>query len=1156
MILRILQAYHANFYSIPVFCVSLFTLSVGAFILSQNARSAVNATFFLVCLDVGAWLLGAGTLLGIQDAEMGVWLYRHWTFFFVSFISTCVYCFSTVWLKLFKKQRLWVAGAFLISLTFALLGRDPGIGVTSVQPQFWGLHARYGIASALSLIPFFGFFFAAFYNFLRDYLRETDRVRKIQIRLIAVAFLISFTGSVDYISKITPYSVYPFGYISVFIWILMVAFSIVRYKAMDIETAIHKTLMWIVTTAIATLPFAVSVYTLDPVLGRLEPVARSLAWTGLFVAFYFYFVAVQPRLNQLFRRRSANLQNVLEHFSGELVHLKNLRDLLQRMARMLRRTIYAKGVSVYLRDEKTDQFMPAIAKGRRGLKPIAASQSFLAWLEKKDRVVLASFVGGDPEVQAFNEEVHAYFDETEALLVVPFVISGRMIGLLNLGKKENLRRYSAGEIHFLSQLKSPVTIALSNSLQFENITRLYQQMQHQNERLQELDRLKSQFLANTSHELRTPLNGILGLVEAILDGADGLVNDEQTRHLRMILESGAGLKELINNLLELSRLESGQLRLDIKRFNIANVIDAVMALLEGVARKKNVKLLRELPADLSDVYGDPEKIQRVLINLIGNALKFTEKGAVTVRVTDAGGHLQVEVQDTGIGISEKDLKVIFERFRQADGGDTRNYEGTGLGLSIAREIVRLHGGDIQVSSRVGQGSLFAFALPKQTFQQQEARAAAGSTEISAPEALPTPASAAKVPLKESAAVEAVYDLAKDPEFTEAVRGEGELVLVIDDNPVNREVIRTRLGMHNYEVTEAVDGVQGLEKVSEKKPALVILDLMMPRMSGYEFCKRVRTQYSHDDLPIIMLTAKTDMGDKVYGLQIGANDYISKPFQQEELLARVSVLLKIRRMHEELRHWNAELESRVSLRTRELEDTQKQLIQAEKMATIGTFAGGIAHEINNPLTAVLTNAQILKMGTPNPEDIELIDLIEEGARRCQVIIKKLMKYARKEIEASPIREVSLKKVVDNVAAMLGYQLKNDNVELEIDKDEIGLVQGNEGELEQVFTNLILNARDAIHSAKRTQGFIRIQGAVKEGAICVEVIDNGCGIKQAHLTKIFDPFFTTKDVGSGTGLGLAVVHSILEKHGCRVRVESEEGVGATFLIYFPQSSNKHA
>src|SRR3990167_6348884 len=141
MILRILQAYHANFYSIPVFCVSLFTLSVGAFILSQNARSAVNATFFLVCLDVGAWLLGAGTLLGIQDAEMGVWLYRHWTFFFVSFISTCVYCFSTVWLKLFKKQRLWVAGAFLISLTFALLGRDPGIGVTSVQPQFWGLHA-------------------------------------------------------------------------------------------------------------------------------------------------------------------------------------------------------------------------------------------------------------------------------------------------------------------------------------------------------------------------------------------------------------------------------------------------------------------------------------------------------------------------------------------------------------------------------------------------------------------------------------------------------------------------------------------------------------------------------------------------------------------------------------------------------------------------------------------------------------------------------------------------------------------------------------------------------------------------------------------------------------------------------------------------------
>jgi len=1148
MILRILEAYHPNLYSIPVFCVSLFTIFVGFFIFWQNKRSAVNVTFFLICFDVGAWLLGSGTLLGIKDPELGVWLYRNWTFIWVSFISTCVYWFSVAWFKLFKKQWLWAILAFPIALTFGLLGRNPEIGVLRVEPQFWGLHAKYGIASALSLVTFFGYFFGAFYNFLKDYLRETDKMKKIQIRLISIAFLISFTGSVDYISKVTSVAVYPFGYISVFSWILIVAFSIVRYKAMDIETVIHKTLMWLAVTAVAIVPFAALTYVTRDWLRTMTGGVLS-AWITLqALLFYFYFNRIQPLLSHWFRRRHADLQEAFQKFTNDLVHLKDLKSLLQRLVRLIRRSLYVRQVSVYLLSEDKKQLVPVIVKGMRGAKPVSANHPFLSWLSSKDQVMLLDLVRDDPSARAIQGQLVEYFHEVNASVAVPLMIGENILGVLHLGRKENLQGYRATEIQFLSQLKSPVTIALSNSLQFENVSKLYQQVQTQNDRLKELDRLKSQFLANTSHELRTPLNGILGLVEAVLDGADGEVNSAQSRHLRMILESGANLKELINNLLELSKLESGQTHLSIKPFNMLNAVTVVLALLEGIAHKKGVQLKCESEKDLPDVYGDPEKIQRVLLNLAGNALKFTEKGSVVIRLKKAEGTVGISVEDTGIGIKEQNLKVIFERFRQADGGETRNYEGTGLGLAIARDIVRMHHSDISVTSQFGQGSVFSFEMPTAPFEQavMPAQAESGVEMMT-----PVTGVTVEAPSPEEPK-EKVYELARDSEEEAIIRGNGELVLVVDDNEVNREVIRTRLGMNNYRVIEAVDGQDALDKVVAAQPAIVLLDLMMPKMSGYEFCRQVRKMHSADELPIIMLTAKTEMGDKVLGLNIGANDYLSKPFHQEELLARVGVLLRLRAMHEELRQWNLQLEARVEERTRELHATQSQLIQAEKMATVGTFAGGIAHEINNPLTAVLTNAQVLKMTSVNEEDKELVDLIEEGAKRCQVIIQKLMKYSRKADLNSARQAVSLEKVVQSVCGLLSYQLQQDNVALEQDLTGLPPIQGNAGELEQVFTNMILNAKDAILSTGRGEGLIRLQARKTGDEIRVEVIDNGTGIKKENLTKIFDPFFTTKDVGSGTGLGLSVTHGILERHSCRVFVESEWGVGTTFVLVFPLSS----
>lgn len=1134
-----------NPYAIPFLFASLAMIFLGGYVFARSGKRPERFSFLVLCFAFCIWLFS--TFLAYSSLhEPFVLLSVCITYLGVAIINPALFWYASSWLGFEKSHRRLIAGGFVLAAIFWLVIILTDWILVGIRRFFWGYHSQLTpIGGALFLIFFLSYLALFLHTLYKAYRRTDDPVRKKQIRLVGVAFLIANLGSSDFL-PCYGIEVFPVGGLLSFAAFVTLSYTIVRYRLLDIETVLHKTAMWFLTTVIAVAPFALLIHLTLPWTKTIALPFATVYFLVTLLVFYFYFNKLQPLLARLFRKQSANLDKVLSQFSKELVHLKSIRELLQKTGRTLRSRLYAKKISILLLDEASQAYVPVLAKSVRGIQPISRNHPFIQWLEKRDEVSVANLVEEDPEVQVFKEEVVSYFSSLEAHVVLPLLLSGKLIGLIHLGKKENLKRYTPAEVQFLTQLKVPVTIAFSNSMQFENVSKLYNQVQNQNERLKELDRLKTEFLANTSHELRTPLNGILGLVEAILDGADGPLNDPQKRHLQMIIESGANLKELINNLLELSRLESGQQTLAVKSFNIMNVVDSVISLLEGVARKKGISLSRSGSARIPDVYGDPEKIQRVLMNLVGNAVKFTQQGKVNVIISDLESLIEITVEDSGIGISEEDQKLIFERFRQADGSMTRQFEGTGLGLSIAREIVRLHQSDIEVESEPGRGSRFSFRLPK-------------NKEILSGQSRP-----AATPLKqpnESRSYQPAVErrkqevtLSDDPEFKEAVHGHGEKVLIIDDNEINREVVKTQLEIHGYTVAQAADGIEGMEKTKTQNPELIILDLMMPRMSGYEFCKKMRKNHSADALPIIMLTAKTDMGDKVYGLNLGANDYIAKPFNKDELIARVSILMKIRRMTQELKKWNAELEQRVDDRTRELVKTQEQLIQAEKLATIGTLAGGVAHEINNPLTAVLTNAQILKMDA-NEDDAETLALIEEGAKRCQIIVQKLLKYSRRPDQERSMEKLRLIQVIRNTISMLSYQLHQENIELLIEEHGEGTIQGISNELEQVFTNLILNARDAIREAGR-KGVIRIEFQDKPKMVEVRVSDNGAGIKKENLNRIFDPFFTTKEVGQGTGLGLAVTQNILQKHQCKTSIQSEEGKGTTFILQFPSLEEKVA
>jgi diguanylate cyclase (GGDEF)-like protein len=426
--------------------------------------------------------------------------------------------------------------------------------------------------------------------------------------------------------------------------------------------------------------------------------------------------------------------------------------------------------------------------------------------------------------------------------------------------------------------------ALSKAFRFtaEKINNLVRELQsnaraleEKNKYLNRLNELKDEFLANTSHELRTPINGIIGIVESMVDGATGPLTDEQKYNLAIVSNSGKRLSNMINDILDFTKLKNREIALQIKPVDLKTIVDTVLVLSKPLVRGKDLVLIDEIGVSLPIVDADENRIQQILYNLIGNAIKFTEKGKIVVSAEVANGRVAVSVSDTGIGIPEDKFERIFESFEQVDGSTAREYGGTGLGLSISRQLVELHGGTIRVESAPGKGSRFTFTLPVSEAKEKALAANESSRSL--------------IDMEDFALGEEESEAA--PETSEGMCR----ILVVDDEPVNIQVLKNLLSVRSYAVSRAYNGAEALERVASEAPFdLILLDVMMPRMSGYEVCQRLRERYSLFELPILMLTAKNQIQDTVLGFRSGANDYVQKPFDKDELMARVRTLLSLKR----------------------------------------------------------------------------------------------------------------------------------------------------------------------------------------------------------------------------------------------------------------------
>ena len=508
--------------------------------------------------------------------------------------------------------------------------------------------------------------------------------------------------------------------------------------------------------------------------------------------------------------------------------------------------------------------------------PVETSQDLAVTIVRYVERSKESVVLSDATTEgAFIADPYIVRIQPKSILCTPFVNQGRLIGIIYLENDSTAGAFTSDRLEVVNLLSSQAAISIENASLYKNLEKANEQLEDYNanlrdmveerthalqEKNQELERAnvqveeanlrKSQFMANMSHELRTPLNSIIGFSEVLLERMFGELNDKQEEYLGDVVSSGRHLLSLINDILDLSKVEAGKMELEVGEFPLREVLEGSLVMVRERALGHGIILSLDIADDIDTLVGDERKIKQILFNLLSNAVKFTpDKGKVGIQAKKTADTIRVAVWDTGIGVAQEEQQKIFEEFHQAgDAGLAAKTEGTGLGLSLSRRFVEMHGGEISVESMPGVGSTFTFTLPV-----AKSEAARSATEGD------TPTGHARIT---------------------------PLALIVEDDPKAANLLRIYLTEAGYDVEIAEDGAQGLEKVKQLAPDAIILDILLPKVDGWEFLTQVKADHTTQDIPVIIVSTLDERGK---GFALGAAEYLVKPVRKEELLRKLDTL---------------------------------------------------------------------------------------------------------------------------------------------------------------------------------------------------------------------------------------------------------------------------
>jgi len=806
------------------------------------------------------------------------------------------------------------------------------------------------------------------------------------------------------------------------------------------------------------------------------------------------------------------------------------------------------------------------------------------------------------------------------------------------------RQLDASYAGFLDLVAGQISASITNA-------QAYEAERKRAESLAELDRAKTAFFSNVSHELRTPLTLILGPIEdAITSGTP-----PSGTSLEVLHRNALRLLKMVNGLLDFVRIEVGRLRANYEATDLALFTAQLASVFRSAVERAGLKLVVDCPPLLELVYVDREMWEKIVLNLLSNALKSTFEGEIRVTVRSEGPAAKLSVTDTGTGISESDLPNLFQRFKRIDGARRRSHEGSGIGLALVQELVELHGGSISVESTLGAGTTFSITLPFGLSHLSHGRVV---TEAENPTALQGSAVAyvqealGWLPGRDRLSREVTHSAGDGPQgsvSTHPAENKPEILLV-DDNADMREYVHGLLGWR-YNVVPAENGKQALQLAELHVPDLVLTDVMMPEMDGFGLLAALRKNPASRSVPVIMLSARAGEESRIEGIDAGADDYLTKPFTARELVARVEAQLNLARVRkdameqeaaltrelykvkqfawEALEHipevfytfdnelrftyvnaagteiaarlgvqfvgqnlmtllpelkgtivdesLNRSLQERIPLDfdfyyeplqswfqyriypqpdggiamyardVTEARKTEQALRNSEQLAAAGRLAASIAHEINNPLEAVTNLLFLAKMDqTVTGDTKNLLELADKELQRLSHIAARSLKFYRQRTAPTP---TALEELTESVLFFHETEIGTRAIDLVRRYRNAPKVLCLPGEIQQVITNLIVNALDALPRHGRL--VVAVRAATDKSnrkGVTLTVADSGCGMDQSTIDRLFYPFITTKG-DAGNGLGLWVSKGIVDKHLGTITVRSKKDVGTIFRVFLP-------
>jgi signal transduction histidine kinase/CheY-like chemotaxis protein/uncharacterized protein YigA (DUF484 family) len=574
------------------------------------------------------------------------------------------------------------------------------------------------------------------------------------------------------------------------------------------------------------------------------------------------------------KQRASELATV-NNVSKALASQLNADELIQLVGDQMRNLFKANIVYLAILNQKTNIINFPYQSGDE-LRPMKLGEGLTSKIILTKQPLL---INKDVKEQTAQLGVQRVGVPASSYLGVPIPVGDEIIGVLSVQSTEHENMYNENDLRVLSTIASSVGVALRNATLFEEVQHAKMEAELASKTAEKANEAKSAFLSTVSHELRTPLTSVLGFAKIIkkrleekiftaLNPSDTKLKktaDQVSENLNVVISEGERLTHLINDVLDLAKIEAGKMEWSQENVSLAEVIERAIAATTSLFEQKNVKLIKDVDQNIPDITGDTDKLIQVVINLFSNAVKFTDEGSVTCKLFQKDNEVIVSVTDTGIGIAKEDYGAVFEQFKQV-GGDTLTDKpkGTGLGLPICKEIVEHHGGHIWVESEVGKGSTFSFALPLVSPVQK-----ARETPIHLNELMKQ--------LKE----QMVFSQLK-------MNGKNATILVVDDDDSIRSLLQQELSDAGYLVEEAKDGKLALESIRKNRPDLIILDVMMPEINGFDVAAILKNDPQTMDIPIIILSI---VQDKARGFRIGVDRYLTKPIDTVQLFEEVGNLLE-------------------------------------------------------------------------------------------------------------------------------------------------------------------------------------------------------------------------------------------------------------------------